>query len=70
MDLSWFYQIGRTKLALTTKEIGRITITLFNKLYDHYKDNFDFEMMLEKTGTTHAKAYEKSQASERIELGM
>ena len=68
--MSWFYLIGRTKLALTTKEIGRITITLFNKLYDHYKDNFDFEMMLYKTGTTHSKAYEKTQASERIELGM
>ena len=24
-------------------------------------DDFDFELMLEKTGTTYAKAYEKSQ---------
>lgn len=65
MDLSWFYQIGRTKLALTTKEIGRMTLTLFNKLYDHYKQTFDFEMMLYKSGLTHTEAYNKSQESDK-----
>lgn len=42
-----------------------MTLTLFNKLYDHYKNNFDFEMMLFKTGTTHREAYKKSQESDK-----
>lgn len=54
-----------TKFGLTPKQIGRMTLTLFNKLYDHYKNTFDFEMMLYKTGTTHKQAYEKSQESDK-----
>ena len=38
-----------------------MTLTMFNKLYKHYKDNFDFEMMLTVTGTTYEKVYEKAQ---------
>lgn len=37
-----------------------MTLTLFNKLYDHYKANFDFEMMLYKSGTTYKKAIAKA----------
>ena len=48
-------------MGFTTKEIGRMTLTLFNKLYDSYKEDFDFEMMLTKTGTTHEQAFKKSQ---------
>jgi len=48
-------------MGFTTKEIGRMTLTLFNKCYDCYKDDFDFEMLLRKTGTTYEKAYQKSQ---------
>lgn len=64
IDLSWFYFIGRTKLGLTIRETGRLTITLFNKLYKHYKNTFDFEMMLRQTGTTYAEAYKKSNDAE------
>lgn len=52
-------------MGFTTKEIGRMTLTLFNKLYDHYKNLFDFELMLSKTGTTYKKAYEKANESDR-----
>lgn len=41
-----------------------MTLTLFNKFYKNYKDDFDLEMMLKKTGTTYAKAYKKAQDSE------
>lgn len=41
-----------------------MTITLFNKLYDHYKYDFDHELMLTKTGTTYAQEYNQVQESE------
>lgn len=52
-------------MGFTTKEIGRMTLTLFNKHYDHYKNLFDFELMLHKTGTTYKKAYEKANESDK-----
>lgn len=52
-------------MGFMTKEIGRMTLTLFNKYYDHYKTTFDFELMLYKTGTTYRKAYEKTQESDK-----
>lgn len=64
VDFSWFYFIGKTKLMLSFKETGRLTITMFNRLYGHYKDTWDFEMMLTRTGTTHKDAYVRSQKSE------
>lgn len=41
-----------------------MTLTLFNKLYAHYKDTFDIEMRLKNTNTTYAEAWEKSQKDE------
>ena len=41
-----------------------MTLTLFNKLYDHYKNNFDYELMLTKSGTTYSQAYNQAQKSE------
>lgn len=38
-----------------------MTLTLFNKLYGHYKDDFDLELMLRLSGKTYADAYEQSQ---------
>ena len=64
IDFSWFYFIGRTKLGLTDKQIGRLTMTLFNKYYDHYKNTFDFEMLLKTSGTTYQKAYDKAHESD------
>lgn len=55
IDFSWFYYIGRNKLGLSFKEVGRITLTLFNKLYDHYKYNFFKEMAIYKRGITFAQ---------------
>lgn len=38
-----------------------MTITLFNKLYAHYKDDFDLETILRASSTTYAELYEKTQ---------
>ena len=64
LDFSWFYYIGKTKLGLTSSEIGRITLTLFNKLYAHYKASFDLELRLKQTNTTYEEAYEKANKAE------
>lgn len=49
---------------MSFKETGRLTLTMFNKMYGHYKDTWDFEMRLSKANMTHAEAYAKSQADE------
>lgn len=45
-------------------DVGRLTLTLFNKLYGHYKDDFDLEMRLKNANMTYAEAYEKTQKEE------
>ena len=42
-------------------DVGRMTLTLFNKLYAHYKDDFDLETILRASNTTYAELYEKTQ---------
>ena len=42
-------------MGLTTKEIGRMTLTLFNRLYKNYKLNFFKEMAIWKRGITFAQ---------------
>lgn len=37
---------------------------MFNKLYGHYKDNFDMEMRLKKDNMTYKEAFIKSQQDE------
>ena len=64
IDFSWFYFIGRTKLHLSFKETGRLTLWMFNKLYAHYKDDWDTEMRLWKANVTYAEAYQKSMEAE------
>ena len=61
IDFSWLYFIGKTKLGLSFKETGRLTIKMFNKLYGHYKDNWDYEMRLFNANMTYEEAYIKSQ---------
>ena len=61
IDFTWFYFIGRTRLCLSFHETGRMTLTLFNKLYRHYKDMWDMEMRLTKANMTYEDAYKKSQ---------
>lgn len=64
IDFTWFYFIGRTKLGLTFKETGRLTLTIFNKLYQHYKDNWDLEMLMTASRKTYKDVHEKQQQSE------
>lgn len=37
---------------------------MFNKLYEHYKDNWDMEMRLSQANMTYKEAYIKSQKDE------
>ena len=64
IDFSWFYFIGKSKLGLTFRETGRLTLTLFNKLYQHYKNSFDLELRLKYTGTTYEEAYKKAEKAQ------
>ena len=64
MDFSWYYFIGRNKLGLNYKEVGRLTLTLFNKLYQHYKNDFDIELRLKKSNITYEEVYKNSQKNE------
>ena len=64
IDFSWLYFIGKTKLNLSFKETGRLTIKMFNKLYGHYKDNWDYEMRLSQANMTYREAFIKSQQDE------
>ena len=64
IDFSWFYFVGRCKLHLTFKETGRMTLTFFMKLYQHYKNDWDVEMRLRNHDTTYEEAFVKSQKAE------
>lgn len=44
-----------TRLRFTYKESGRLTLRQFLNYYQHYKDNFDLELMLKASNTTYAK---------------
>ena len=48
------------KLRFTYKEVGRLTLRTFNKLYQCYKNNFDLEMRLNKANMTYQE-FEKKQ---------
>lgn len=41
-----------------------MTLRLFNKLYQHYKNTFDMEMRLTKANMTYEELYIKSQKEE------
>lgn len=56
--------IGKAKLNLSFKETGRLTLTEFNRLYKHYKDNWDLEMRLTRNNVTYAEAYAKAMKDE------
>ena len=51
-------------MGLTFHETGRLTLTLFNKLYSHYKDTFDLEMRLKNANMTYSEAYKKAMKDE------
>ena len=56
IDFSWFYFIGRTRLRLSDKETGRLTLRMFNKMYGYYKAMWSYEMRLAHTNTTFEEA--------------
>ena len=56
--------MSKAKLNLSFKETGRLTLYMFNKLYEHYKTNFDIEMRLYKSNTTYSEAFIKAQEDE------
>jgi hypothetical protein len=49
---------------LTFAETGRLTLTTFNKLYQHYKNDFDLEMRLKNANMTYEEAYNKANEQE------
>ena len=61
----WIYFIGKTKLNLSIKEIGRLKIRIFLKLYQHYKDDFDKEMLMKASNITYKKLKEKAEESDK-----
>lgn len=64
IDFTWFYFIGRTRLGLSFREVGRLSLNLFLKLYKHYKDTFDVELMLRRGNMTYAEAEAKAYQKE------
>ena len=64
IDFSWFYFIGCSKLGLSQKEVGRLTLSMFSKLYNHYKDTWSYEMRMFRSNLTYAEAYAQVQKSQ------
>lgn len=60
IDFTWFWFIGKSKLNLSFKETGRLTMRMFGKLYQHYKNDFDLEMHLWKNDKTYADAHKQA----------
>lgn len=55
INFDWIRFIGTAKLNLRLKEVGRLTLRSFNRMYRAYKDDFDNEMMMKQSRTTYAK---------------
>lgn len=64
IDFSWYYFIGRSKLCLTDKETGHLTLAAFNRLYKQYKDVWDMEMRMSHNNITYKELYAKARQSE------
>lgn len=61
IDFSWFWFIGTKKLGLTFRETGRLTLTMFNRLYKQYKDDWDWEMQLFHARMTYEQSFRQAQ---------
>lgn len=64
IDFTWFYIVGVKNLNLSYKQVGRLTLRLFNKLHQQYKNLFDLEMHLYKSGTSYAQLKAKAQQNQ------
>nr|DAE95131.1 MAG TPA: hypothetical protein [Caudoviricetes sp.] len=51
-------------MGLSFKEVGKITLRTFNKLYQCYKDNFDLELHMKSKNLTYQMLAEKEIESE------
>lgn len=51
-------------MGLSFAETGRLTLWMFNKLYEHYKVDWDMEMRLERSNTTYAELKRKTEEQE------
>lgn len=65
INFTWIYFIGKTKLNFSIKETGRLTLRLFLKFYQCYKDTFDLEMLMKASNTTYKKIKEKQEESDK-----
>ena len=64
IDFSWFYYISRAKLGLTHKEAGRITLTLFNRLYKQYQHTWGLEMRMTQVNMTYEDLHARQMKDE------
>lgn len=55
LDFSWFIFVGLKNFNLKPKETMRLTFKMFNKLHQHYRNQFDMELSLYITHTTYAQ---------------
>lgn len=44
IDFSWLLFIGHCLLGFSEKEVGRMTLKKILNLYEHYKNNYDFQL--------------------------
>lgn len=51
-------------MGLSFHEVGRMTLTTFNKLYKQYREVFDVELRLQRSQMTYQELFKKSQESE------
>ena len=64
IDFSWFYFMGKTRFGLSIKETGRMTLNMFYRWYEHYKNTWSYEMRLSQGNMTYAEAEKKIQEAE------
>jgi len=66
IDFAYFYFVGAAKLNLTFKQIGRLTVRAFNRLYKHYKDNWSLEMRMTHRNMTYDELERKARENEDL----
>lgn len=64
LDFSWYRFIAQAKLGLSFREVGRLTLGMFNRMWQHYKDNFDLELRLRWSGVTYEALRTQTDESE------
>ena len=52
------------KLHFEYKQVGRLTLKTFSKMYQHYKNDFDLELYLKATNKTYSKLEDEQMEDE------